>query len=226
MCSNHSCLLPEWLRNVTLQSYSPMEGVKYFGCLVNRLPTGPSHGCASHKISYGSSYSGIPEGSTFSDWPTEIRTDYNLSFNEVNYLHQAFPLFMKICQNHVPRPPFFCSRNLQHMHRHENLTWTPFEVTFKGRIATQSSDSLGGYLDIRPFRIHCVNAMLTDERMIFLLWSNHNCVVRLPLLNRRNWRTSAIFKILLTEHANSGLRKHQVVTCHQVQFFFFWVWYV
>jgi len=79
-----------------------MEGVKAFGCLVNRLPTGLSHGCASHKISYGSSYSGIREGSTFSDWPTEIRTDYNLSFSEVNYLHQAFPLVTKIRQNYDP----------------------------------------------------------------------------------------------------------------------------
>jgi len=79
-----------------------MEGVKDFGCLVNRLPTGPSYGCASHKISYGPSYSGIRDGSTFSDWPTEIRTDYNLSLSEVNYLHQAFPLVMKIWQNHDP----------------------------------------------------------------------------------------------------------------------------
>jgi len=79
-----------------------MEGVRDFGCLVNCLQTGPGHGCASHKISYGSSYSGIREGSTFSDWPTEIRTDYNLSFSEVNYHHQAFPLVMKIWQNHDP----------------------------------------------------------------------------------------------------------------------------
>jgi hypothetical protein len=85
-----------------LRSYSQKEGVKDFECLVNCLPTGQGHGCASHNISYGSSYSRIREGSTFSDWPTEIRTDYNLSFSEVNYHHQAFPLLMKIWQKHDP----------------------------------------------------------------------------------------------------------------------------
>ena len=138
----------EW-SNVMLRSYSPMEAVKDFGCLVNRLPTGRSHGCASHKISFGSSYSGIREGSTFSDWPTEIITDYNLSFSKVIYLHQAFPLVMKIWQNRDPS--FLLSQFKIYAQARYSILNAPRSYLHKGRIATQSSESsLRSYLDTGP----------------------------------------------------------------------------